>query len=93
MQSPILYLYPRRPTSVYPKFQKQLMDFRVPFVAVTFYLLVAVCSPRFYCGQSINGTVFRHRSHDSIVCLLGYFSCVSPGWYQISVIATGYWPS
>src|SRR5271157_5053933 len=34
VQSPILYLYPRRPTSVYPKFQKQLIDFRVPFVPV-----------------------------------------------------------
>src|SRR5271157_1116482 len=36
VQSPILYLYPRRPTSVYPKFQKQLIDFRVPFVPDTF---------------------------------------------------------
>jgi len=33
LQPPILY--PRRPTSVYPKFQKQFMDFRVPFVSET----------------------------------------------------------
>ncbi len=40
VQSPILY--PRRPTSVYPKFQKQLMDFRVPFVPDTFLAPVGV---------------------------------------------------
>ena len=33
VQSPILV--PRRPTFVYPKFQKQLTDFRVPFVSGT----------------------------------------------------------
>src|SRR5271165_4888106 len=50
VQSPILY--PRRPTSVYPKFHRQLTDFRVPFVAATFFTLRkgngASRSPKFH---------------------------------------------
>ena len=54
MQPPILV--PRRPTFVYPKFQKQLMDFRVPFVSGTQLVQPASESPLPACPR--RGGVF-----------------------------------